>query len=94
MSLSFCLDATSCALINPLFTLSNPDWAFFRDESPWIRLSYLVLIFSIIAAQRFTEGLSIPDGQRFAVFIAVHLLVSRSGIVATYATALDCLMCS
>ena len=50
--LSFCLDAATYVLIVPHFSHSNPNWTFFRDQSPWIWLSYIVLIFSAVAAQR------------------------------------------
>ena len=50
--LSFCLDAVTYVLIIPHLSHSNPNWTFFRDQSPWIWFSYLVLIFSAVAAQR------------------------------------------
>lgn len=52
MLLSFCLDAATYVLIVPHLSHSKPNWTFFRDQSPWIWLSYLVLILSALAAQR------------------------------------------
>jgi hypothetical protein len=52
MLLSFCLDAVTYVLIVPHLSHSRPNWTFFRDQSPWIWLSYLVLILSALAAQR------------------------------------------
>ncbi len=52
MVLSFCLDAATYVLLVPHFTHSRPNLTFFRDQSPWIWLSYLVLIFSALAAQQ------------------------------------------
>ena len=51
MFLSFCLDAATYVLIVPYLNHSKPNWTFFRDQSPWIWLSYLVLVLSAFAAQ-------------------------------------------
>jgi hypothetical protein len=50
--LSFCLDAATYVLLVPYLNHSRPNVTFFRDQSPCIWLSYLILIFSAIAAQR------------------------------------------
>ena len=52
MLLSFCLDAATYVFIIPHLTHSSPNWTFFRDQSPWIWLSYLVLILSALVARR------------------------------------------
>jgi hypothetical protein len=50
--LSFSLDAITYVLIVPHFRHSPPNWTFFSDQSPWIWMSYLVLLLSALAAQQ------------------------------------------
>lgn len=50
--LSFSLDAITYVLIVPHFRHSAPNWTFFSDQSPWIWMSDLVLLFSALAAQQ------------------------------------------
>lgn len=52
MALSFGLDAVTYILIVPRVSHAAPNWMFFRDQSPWIWMSYLVLLLSAFAAQR------------------------------------------
>ena len=52
MLLSFCLDAVTYILIVPHFNHGRPNWGFFRDQSPWIWLSYGVLLISALGAQQ------------------------------------------
>jgi hypothetical protein len=44
--LSFAFDALSYILIIPATNHTSPNWTFFRDQSPWIWLSYAVLLLS------------------------------------------------
>ena len=48
--LSFGLDSVVYIAIIPLCTPIAPNWTFFRDQSPWIWLSYAVLLSSAAAA--------------------------------------------
>ena len=50
--LSFALDAVTYILVVPRLRHAAPNWAFFQDQSPWIWVSYLVLLLSAFAAQR------------------------------------------
>ena len=49
--LSFGLDSLVYIAIIPFFSHVAPNWTFFRDQSPWIWLSYVVLLFSAFAAR-------------------------------------------
>ncbi|NYF80825.1 hypothetical protein HDF17_003145 [Granulicella arctica] len=44
--LSFACDALGYVVIIPAIMHTSPNWTFFRDQSPWIWLSYAVLLFS------------------------------------------------
>jgi hypothetical protein len=44
--LSFAFDALGYVLVIPAINHRSPNWTFFRDQSPWIWLSYAVLLFS------------------------------------------------
>jgi len=50
IGLSFALDAITYIGIVPMASGMNPNWHFFLDQSPWIWISYLVLIASGFAA--------------------------------------------
>ena len=50
--LSFGLDAVVYIVIIPFLSHVAPNWTFFRDQSPWIGLSYVVLLFSGLAAHQ------------------------------------------
>jgi hypothetical protein len=52
MLLSFSLDAITYIVVVPCLRHSAPNWCFFHDQSPWIWISYLVLLFSALVAQR------------------------------------------
>ncbi len=52
MLLSFSLDAITYIVVVPYLRHSAPNWCFFHDQSPWIWISYLVLLFSALVAQR------------------------------------------
>jgi hypothetical protein len=47
--LSFCLDAVTYIFIIPKVSHAASNWTFFRDQSPWIWLSYAVLLVSAYA---------------------------------------------
>jgi|SRR5450631_248939 len=49
IGLSFSLDALTYILIIPSVNHTAPHWTFFRDQSPWIWLSYAVLLISMYA---------------------------------------------
>ena len=46
IALSFCFDAIAYILVVPSLSHTAPNWAFFRDQSPWIWFSYTVLLLS------------------------------------------------
>lgn len=46
ISLSFVFDAAIYILIVPPASHTAPNWRFFQDQSPWIWLSYAVLLVS------------------------------------------------
>ncbi len=46
IGLSYGLDALTYILIIPAFKHTPPNWTFFQDQSPWIWLSYAVLLLS------------------------------------------------
>jgi hypothetical protein len=50
--LSFGLDAVVYIVIIPFLSHVAPNWTFFRDQSPWNWLSYVVLLFSGLAAHQ------------------------------------------
>ena len=52
MVLSFGLDAVTYIVVVPAATHGPPNWTFFHDQSPWIWLSYLILLLSALAAHR------------------------------------------
>jgi len=52
IGLSFGLDAATYIFIIPAVSHSAPSWTFFRDQSPWIWLSYAVLIVCAYAGHR------------------------------------------
>lgn len=49
--LSFGLDSLVYIAIIPFSSHVAPNWTFFRDQSPWIWLSYVVLLLSAFAAR-------------------------------------------
>jgi hypothetical protein len=49
--LSFALDSLLYIAVIPFFFHLAPNWGFFRDQSPWIWISYGVLLLSALAAQ-------------------------------------------
>lgn len=51
IGLSFSLDALTYILIIPSVNHTTPNWTFFRDQSPWIWLSYAVLLISMYAGR-------------------------------------------
>jgi hypothetical protein len=50
--LSFGLDAVVYIVIIPFLSHVAPNWTFFRDQSRWIWLSYVVLLFSGLAVHQ------------------------------------------
>lgn len=48
--LSFGLDSIMYIAVIPFFSHGAPNWTLFRDQSPWIWLSYIVLLLSAFAA--------------------------------------------
>ena len=48
--LSFGLDSVVYIAVIPFFSHVAPNWTFFRDQSPWIWLSYAILLLSAFAA--------------------------------------------
>ena len=48
--LSFALDAFTYVAVVPRLHHAAPNYTFFRDQSPWIWLSYPVLMLSALAA--------------------------------------------
>jgi hypothetical protein len=46
IGLSFGLDAATYIFIIPAVNHIDPNWTFFQDQSPWIWLSYAVLLVS------------------------------------------------
>ena len=54
--LSFGLDSAVYIVIVPLLSRAAPNWTFFRDQSPWIWLSYVVLLLSALAARHAYRG--------------------------------------
>ena len=50
--LSFALDAVVYIVVIPLFSHVAPNWTFFQDQSPWIWLSYVVLLLSALVAHQ------------------------------------------
>jgi hypothetical protein len=50
--LSFGLDAVVYIVIIPFLSHVAPNWTFFQDQSPWIWLSYVVLLLSGLAARQ------------------------------------------
>ncbi len=50
--LSFALDALSYIAVIPSLMHTSPNWTFFRDQSPWIWLSYAVLLLSGYTGRR------------------------------------------
>lgn len=46
VGLSFTLDALTYILVVPAVKHTPPNWAFFQEQSPWIWLSYAVLLIS------------------------------------------------
>ena len=51
IGLSFSLDALTYILIIPSVNHTTSNWTFFRDQSPWIWLSYAVLLISMYAGR-------------------------------------------
>lgn len=51
--LSFGFDFVMYIVLIPFFRKAAPNWAFFCDQSPWIWLSYAVLLLSAFVAQYF-----------------------------------------
>jgi hypothetical protein len=51
IGLSFSLDALTYILVIPSVNHTTPNWTFFRDQSPWIWLSYAVLLISMYAGR-------------------------------------------
>ncbi len=49
--LSFALDSAVYIAVIPFFRHVAANWTFFRDQSPWIWLSYAVLLLSALAAR-------------------------------------------
>jgi hypothetical protein len=49
--LSFGMDSVVYIAVIPFFSHVAPNWTFFRDQSPWIWLSYIVLLLSAFAAR-------------------------------------------
>ena len=49
--LSFGLDALTYIVLVPAVGHTSANWTFFRDQSPWIWLSYLVLLISAWAGR-------------------------------------------
>ena len=52
IALSFGLDAAAYIFIIPTLSHAAPNWTFFRDQSPWIWLSYAVVLVSTYIAHR------------------------------------------
>ena len=52
IGLSFGLDAVTSIFIIPAVSHAAPNWTFFRDQSPWIWLSYAVLLVCAYAGHR------------------------------------------
>jgi hypothetical protein len=52
IALSFGLDAATYIFIIPALNHTASNWAFFRDQSPWIWLSYAVLLVSAYIGHR------------------------------------------
>jgi hypothetical protein len=52
IALSSGLDAVVYIVIIPFFSRAVPNWTFFQDQSPWIWLSYFVLLLSGLAARQ------------------------------------------
>ena len=50
IGLSFGFDALTYIVIIPAVIHTSANWTFFRDQSPWIWLSYLILFVSSLAA--------------------------------------------
>jgi hypothetical protein len=50
--LSFGFDAVVYIVIIPFLSHVAPNWTFFQDQSPWIWLSYVVLLLSGLAARQ------------------------------------------
>jgi hypothetical protein len=51
MGLSFCLDAITYIVVIPMTSHRALNWTFFLDQSPWIWLSYAVLLLSAYAGR-------------------------------------------
>jgi hypothetical protein len=51
IGLSISLDAVTYILLIPAINHTTPNWTFFRDQSPWIWLSYAVLALSACVAR-------------------------------------------
>ena len=51
VALSFALDAITYILVVPAVSHAPRNWTFFQDQSPWIWLSYLVLLVSALGAR-------------------------------------------
>jgi hypothetical protein len=51
IGLSFCLDAITYIVVIPMTSHRALNWTFFRDQSPWIWLSYAVLLLSAYAGR-------------------------------------------
>jgi hypothetical protein len=49
--LSFCLDAITYIVVIPMTSHRALNWTFFLDQSPWIWLSYAVLLLSAYAGR-------------------------------------------
>jgi hypothetical protein len=49
--LSFGLDSVVYIAIIPFFSHVPPNWTFFRDQSPWIWMSYAILLLSALVAR-------------------------------------------
>jgi len=52
IALSFGLDAATYIFIIPSVSHTASNWTFFRDQSPWIWLSYAVLLISAIIGRK------------------------------------------
>jgi hypothetical protein len=52
IGLSFGLDAATYIFIIPAVNRSAPNWTFFRDQYPWIWLSYAVLLVCAYAGHK------------------------------------------
>jgi hypothetical protein len=50
--LSFGLDAVVYIVVIPFFSHVASNWTFFQDQSPWIWLSYVVLLLSGLVARQ------------------------------------------